>query len=301
MKGRHPQRRFRFPQRQEKLRLPDLERALAEDRFSILLQPQVDLEGGAIVAVEALARLQGEHGELISPAEFVPLAERTGFIRPLGRRLFALSCEAAGRLAAAGHGDCRVAINLSAVQVADPAEMGALLEILAASGVDPRRIEVELTESAAVRSFTVVHRQLQRFRALGATVAIDDFGTGFASLSYLLELEVDRLKIDRLFIAALGRGHRSGLAETVIHLGRKLSLDVIAEGVETEEEASWLRRHHCPSAQGFLFSRPVTLERLLADWPAELPSEALAEPPLTAPSAALARPFARHSALAMAH
>lgn len=256
-------RRFRFPQRQERLRLADLERALAQDRVAIVLQPQVDLVTGGIVGVETLARLVDPSGALVSPAEFVPLAERTFFIRPLGRRLFALSCAAANRLAEAGHEDWRVAINLSAVQIADPAEVSALLAILAESGVDPRRIEVELTESAAIRSFAKVHGQLQRFRALGATVAIDDFGTGFCSLTYLLELEVDRLKIDRLFIAALGRGSRSGLAETVIELGRKLSLEVIAEGVETEAEANWLRGHLCPSAQGYYFSRPLALEQLI--------------------------------------
>lgn len=245
------------------LRLADLERALAEDRVTVVLQPQIDLATGEILGVETLARLIGEDGAMIAPAAFVPLAERTGFIRPLGRRLFALSCEVARELAETGHADWRVAINLSALQLADPAEVSALLDILALSRVDPLRIEVELTESAAIRDFAVVHRQLQRFRALGITVAIDDFGTGFSSLSYLLELEVDRLKIDRLFVAAIDRGDRSGLADSLIQLGRNLSLDVIAEGVETAEEASWLRRHHCPSAQGYLFGRPLPLAELL--------------------------------------
>lgn len=248
--------------------LIELEKALAERRVTLLLQPQIDLATGSTSGVETLARIVGPGGELIGPAEFVPLAERSGLIRPLGRELFRLACEAARELAAAGHPDLRVAINLSVVQISDPEEVGILLAILAASGATPSQLEIELTESAAIQNFAVVHDQLQRFRALGLSVAIDDFGTGFCSLTYLLELDVDRLKIDRLFIQAIDRGDRSNLADTVITLGKKLSLDVVAEGVETESEARWLRRHHCPAAQGFLFSRPVPLAELLASLPA---------------------------------
>lgn len=266
-----------------------LEKALAEHRVTIFVQPQVDLATGALVGVEALARIWGEDGRLIPPAEFIPPAERTGLMRPLGRRLFMLACEAARRLEAAGHGDLRVAINLSAKQLADPAEVGVLLGILAESGVRPGQLEVELTETCAITSFEVVHHQLQRFRQLGISVAIDDFGTGFSSLAYLLQLEVDRLKIDRLFIAALDQGGRSSLADTMIELGRKMSLDVVAEGVETEAQASWLRQHRCPSAQGFLFARPIPLDRLLA----QLNSQSL--PPaavmFAVPSSPLAAPL----------
>jgi EAL domain-containing protein (putative c-di-GMP-specific phosphodiesterase class I) len=251
-----------------------LEKALAEDRVKIVVQPQVDLATGSLVGVETLARIEGEDGRLIPPGEFIPLAEKTGLMRPLGRRLFALGCAAARRLEKAGRGDLRVAINLSAKQLADPAEVGVLLGILAESAARPGQLEVELTESCAIQSFPLVHQQLQRFRQLGVSVAIDDFGTGFSSLAYLLELEVDRLKIDRMFIAALDQGGRSSLADSMIELGRKLSLDVIAEGVETEAQASWLRQHHCPSAQGFLFARPIPLDLLLAKLPAESASTA---------------------------
>ena len=253
-----------------------LEKALAEDRVTIVVQPQIDLATGALVGVETLARIRGEDGRLIQPCEFIPLAERTGLMRPLGRRLFALACGAACRLEAAGHGDLRVAVNLSARQLADPAEIDVLLGILETSGARPRQLEVELTESAMIQSFAVVRHQLQRFRQLGASVAIDDFGTGFSSLAYLLELEVDRLKIDRLFIAALDQGGRSSLADSMIELGRKMSLDVIAEGVETEAQANWLRQHHCPGAQGFLFARPIPLDLLLAELPAEYVATAAA-------------------------
>jgi EAL domain-containing protein (putative c-di-GMP-specific phosphodiesterase class I) len=245
----------------------ELEKALAEDRVTIVVQPQVDLATGSLVGVETLARIAGEDGRLIPPGEFIPLAEKTGLMRPLGRRLFALACAAARRLEKFGRGDLRVAINLSAKQLGDPAEVGLLLGLLAESGARPAQLEVELTESCAIQSFPLVHQQLQRFRRLGVSVAIDDFGTGFSSLAYLLELEVDRLKIDRMFIAALDQGSRSSLADSMIELGRKLSLDVIAEGVETEAQASWLRQHQCPSAQGFLFARPIPLDLLLARLP----------------------------------
>lgn len=247
-----------------RLSIEDLQRALDEDRVTLLLQPQFDLQSGGICGVETLARMRSESGELISPAHFLPLAESTGFIRPLGRRLFQLACQAAKTLADEGWSDLRVAINLSAIQLANAKEIGDLLELLRQSEVLPTQIEIELTESAPVECFACVHRQLQRFRALGATVALDDFGTGFNSLSYLLELDIDRLKIDRKFISAIDHNKRSKLTATLIELGRKLALDVIAEGVETEAEANWLRLNHCPSVQGFYFSRPLTLGTVLA-------------------------------------
>ena len=239
-------------------------KALAEDRVRILVQPQVDLATSEIRGIETLVRIEGEDGRMIGPSEFIDSAEKSGQIRPLGRRIFELACSAACRLAAAGRNDLRVAINLSVVQLADPQEVDCLLEILRLSGAAPQQLEIELTESAAIRSFALVHEQLQRFRALGISIAIDDFGTGFCSLTYLLELDVDRIKIDRLFIAAIDRGRYANLADTVIHLGKSLALDVIAEGVETEAEARWLRRHHCPTAQGFLFYKPLPLESLLS-------------------------------------
>lgn len=256
-------RRIRL-QAHKGLGLAALEKAIADDRVSIVVQPQFDLVTGALLGVETLARLTDENGVEVLPAEFIPLAERTGLYRPLGRRLFHIACKAACQLAAIGRADVRVAINLSARQLSDPAEIDVLLGILASSGASPCQLEVELTESAAIKSFAVVHSQLQRFRALGATVAIDDFGTGFASLEYLLELDVDRLKIDRLFIAALGNGLRGALTDAMIKLCHTLSLDVIAEGVETEFQAAWLRQHDCRSAQGFLLAKPLSFESFMA-------------------------------------
>lgn len=266
-------------------------KALAEDRVRILVQPQVDLTSNEIRGIETLVRIETEDGRMIGPGQFIDVAEKSGQIRPLGRRIFELACNAACRLAAMGRNDLRVAINLSVVQLADPQEVDCLLEILRLSGAAPQQLEIELTESAAIRSFALVHAQLQRFRALGISIAIDDFGTGFCSLSYLLELDVDRIKIDRLFIAAIDRGRYANLADTVIHLGKSLALDVIAEGVETEAEARWLRRHHCPTAQGFLFYEPLPLDALFSVLePGESPeapsagyAETVPAPPLAAP------------------
>ncbi len=130
----------------------DLELALVQHRVTILVQPQVDLSTGELAGVETLARVIGADGRLVPPAEFIPLAERTGLIRPLGRRIFALACDAACQLAAAGRGDLRVAINLSPLQLADPAEVGILLGILAGSPVNPHQLEIEITETAAIRT-----------------------------------------------------------------------------------------------------------------------------------------------------
>lgn len=271
------------------LGIADLVKALDEDRVSIVLQPQVELATGETIGFETLARVVGEDGELISPARFLPLAERTGLIRPLGRRLFALSCAAAASLETVGRSDLRVAINVSPIQAGDELEVGVLLDILRGSGVDPRRIEIELTESARIADFRRVGQQLQRFRALGVSVAIDDFGTGYCSLAWLLELPVDRIKIDRRFVQALGQG-KTKLASAVIDLGQRLELDVVAEGVETEAEARWLRNHQCPSAQGFLYARPMPLDGILA----RLRSEG---PPRRAQGATISFPLSQMGSL----
>ncbi|TBV10026.1 diguanylate cyclase [Pseudomonas dryadis] len=239
--------------------------ALASDRITVELQPQVDLLTGAVTGVEALARWYQPDGKSIPPLQFIPLAEATGYILPLGELLMRLSLQAAKRLEQAGHGGIRVAINVSAAQLLQRDFIERFTRHLQSSGVRPEQVELEITESVAMRSFELVCEQLLALRRMGVTVAIDDFGTGFSSLSYLRLLPADRLKIDRSFVQELGTLDDGKLiAEAVIQIAARVGMRVIAEGVESHEQADWLLSHGCIEAQGYLLARPMPLAHLLS-------------------------------------
>lgn len=247
--------------------LQALREALARDEMGIELQPQIDLATGTVIGVEALARWQRADGTRVAPDAFIPLAETTGLIVPLGEHFIELACVAAARLAAAGHGHIRVAVNVSAVQSARADLVASIERQLLASGAEARQMEIELTETVAMQNFGAVTDTLERLRARGLTVAIDDFGTGFSSLAYLRRLPADLIKIDRSFVQELGSGgeSRTEIAELIIRLAERLGLRVLAEGVETEAQAGWLRTHGCHYAQGWLYARAMPLDALL-DW-----------------------------------
>ncbi|WP_051460236.1 bifunctional diguanylate cyclase/phosphodiesterase [Pseudogulbenkiania sp. MAI-1] len=258
---------------------PDLEKAAAEsfrllertrqavegDRLYVEFQPQIDLRSGTVHGVEALARLYDEHGAPLSPDAVIPLTETTGLILEMGERIFAQSCQAAKALAMAGFAMLKVAVNLSVVQLVRPEQMERVLARLASTGIEPEQLEIEVTESVAMLNFDAVRAQLQRFQFLGLSVAIDDFGTGFSSLAYLSQLPADRLKIDRRFVGELGRGEEAeAIADMVIKLAIRLGKTVVAEGVETGQQARWLHAHGCHYAQGYHYARPMPLAALLA-------------------------------------
>ncbi|KFX69166.1 hypothetical protein TMS3_0117030 [Pseudomonas taeanensis MS-3] len=235
-------------------------------RISIELQPQIDLRHRQVIGVEALARWRRKDGTMVPPAQFIPLAEATGYILPLGDLLLRLSMAAASQLAAAGYPQLRVAVNVSALQLLQPDFVKRFSCLLAAAGVVPAQMEVEITESVAMRSFETVCEQLTALRAMGVTIAIDDFGTGFSSLSYLRCLPADRLKIDRSFIMEIGEVPSQQLiADAVIKIASRVGMQVIAEGVETQEQVGWILDQGCHEAQGFLFARPMPITALL-DW-----------------------------------
>lgn len=203
---------------------------------------------------------------MVPPAQFIPLAETTGYILPLGDLLLRLSMAAASQLAAAGYPQLRVAVNVSALQLLQSDFVKRFSCLLAAAGVAPTQMEVEITESVAMSSFETVCGQLSALRAMGVTIAIDDFGTGFSSLSYLRCLPADRLKIDRSFIMEIGEVPSQQLiADAVIKIASRVGMQVIAEGVETPEQAGWILDQGCHEAQGFLFARPMPTTALL-DW-----------------------------------
>lgn len=248
--------------------------AVDAGRIGIELQPQVDMQSGKVIGVETLARWYREDGTLIPPMSFIPLAETTGYILPLGDYLLRLSFAEAAKLTAAGFPDIRVAVNVSAPQLLQHDFVERFQSHLDAAGVEARQIEIEITESVAMRSFDTVCEQLRKLRVMGVSVAIDDFGTGFSSLSYLRRLPADRLKIDRSFVSEIGEVEdRQLIAAAVIQIASRVGMQVIAEGVENQEQADWMIAHGCIEAQGYLIARPMPGERLLEwlrAWPGRL-------------------------------
>lgn len=246
--------------------LHELRQAFGNAELSLAFQPQISLATGRAVGVEALLRWRRRDGSFVSPADFIPVAERSGMITVLGTWVLRMALSALGHIQAAGFEDLRMAVNVSPVQLRAPGFARLLKDVLAESGIVPGRLELEITESVAVMGLARSAALLGEVRALGVDIAVDDFGTGFSSLSYLDQLPVDRLKIDRAFTALLD-SHRPGarIAEMIVPLGHRLGIAVLAEGVEYERQAELLREMGCDEAQGFLFARPMPLDELL-DW-----------------------------------
>jgi EAL domain-containing protein (putative c-di-GMP-specific phosphodiesterase class I) len=214
--------------------------------------------------VEALLRWRREDGRLVSPAEFIPLAESSGLIVDLGNWVLRSACQVLQRLERAGAGNLRMSVNVSVMQFRQADFIDSLAQVMAQYAIGPQRLELEITESVAMPDGGAVMEQLRQLHALGVCVAIDDFGTGFSSLSYLEHLQVDRLKIDRSFVSQIGNSEGSlRIVETIIQLGRSLQLEVIAEGVEEQFQAQSLQRMGCHQAQGFLYAKPMELPALL--------------------------------------
>lgn len=245
--------------------LQRLREALTRDELRVAYQPQVLIDGGRPVGLEALARWRPADGADVSPAEFIPLAERAGLIEAIGGRVFETALRDLKRLHGLGFGDLRVAVNISAIQVCRADFAATVGRLLDAGGVPPGCVELEVTESVAMGRLDVVQGALRAVKDLGASIALDDFGTGFSSLAYLHRLPVDRLKIDRAFVAGLaGAGEDGGIARTIVELARTLGLSVIAEGVERPEQGDILAAMGCREAQGYLFAHPMYFDELLA-------------------------------------
>lgn len=237
-----------------------LRRALRDEKFVVHYQPVVQLSTGEHVGAEALVRWRQADGTLAGPESFIGAAEISGVIVPLGTWVLQEACRTAARWPA---GPTSVAVNLSSHQLADPKLPGVVKKALSDAGLEPSRLTLEVTESVFVAGPEVVIGRLQALRELGVKVAIDDFGTGWSSLAYLKRIPFDVLKIDRSFVTDLGKDKiDTGIVTAVIMLAQALGLDVVAEGVETEVQAAELVRLGCPYAQGYLYSRPTTGDRL---------------------------------------
>jgi diguanylate cyclase (GGDEF)-like protein/PAS domain S-box-containing protein len=232
--------------------------ALERDEFVLHFQPKILLDSGLICGFEALLRWAPERDRLVSPAEFVPVLEETGLITPVGEWVVGAACRHIAQWRAAGLTPVPIAINLSARQLRRAGFAELVARTLDAYGIESRLLEVEITESSLMENPDEAHAVLAGLKALGITLAIDDFGTGYSSLAYLKRFPFDILKIDRSFVRDIpGDPDDSMIARTIIALAHSLSLEVVAEGVESEDQLGFLLAHRCDHAQGFLFARPV--------------------------------------------
>lgn len=242
----------------------DLRRALEKREFLLHYQPQVDLRSGKIACVEALLRWQHPERGLVYPDEFVPLLENSGLIIPVGEWVLRQACEMHAGMRRAGHGDQRVAVNVSVAQFADRDLLDRVRRILRDTEMPPRFLEFEITENIVMQDPESAAGTLLALNELGVRTAIDDFGTGYSSLAYLKRFPLNTLKIDRSFIADLGTDSGDeAIVEASISLGQKLDLEVVAEGVETAAQLEFLRAQGCDLAQGYYLSKPVSSTDIL--------------------------------------
>lgn len=241
----------------------ELQDAIDNDRLTIYYQPLIDSRTGKARAVEALVRWEHPEQGLVSPGDFLPLAEETGQIIALGKSVLEQACRDMVRLHAAGFRDCVVAVNVSPMQIRKADFIDTVRDALKKSGLPPEALELEVVESAVLFDADQVIKTLHDLRALGVGIAIDDFGTGFSSLSYIKLLPAGKIKIDRSFIKDVIQDRSdAAITQGVISMAHHLSLEVVAEGVETDAQAAFLRRNQCDLLQGFLFARPMPMDRL---------------------------------------
>ena len=232
--------------------------ALACDELTLHYQPKVDLGTGAITGAEALIRWTHATRGSVSPAQFIPIAEDCGLILPIGNWVLRQACNQARSWLDAGLPPMTMAVNVSSVELRDRSFLSGVFAILEETGLDPRALELELTESVLMKHIESTEAILKQLRAAGVQLAVDDFGTGYSSLSYLRRLSIGSLKIGQSFIRQIDSvPSETSIVSAVIGMGRSLNLRVVAEGVETAAETAFLRDHQCDGAQGYYFGRPM--------------------------------------------
>jgi EAL domain-containing protein (putative c-di-GMP-specific phosphodiesterase class I) len=243
--------------------LEGLRSALDDGQFRLVYQPKVDLRTGRVFGVEALVRWDHpEHG-VIGPDRFIPLAEESGMIIALGDWVLRSACAQNRAWQRAGLAPLRISVNVSPRQFEDPQLVERVQRALADSGLAAEWLELEVTEGVIMRDLQQAVAKMAAVRAMGVSLSIDDFGTGYSSLSALKSFPISTLKIDKSFVRDLGRSSGDeAIASSIIGLAHRLKLRVIAEGVETEQQRSFLRENGCDEMQGYLFSRPLPPEQL---------------------------------------
>ncbi len=241
----------------------DLRKALDQQEFYLVYQPQIDLNNGKTIGVEALLRWNHPVLGHLSPAHFIPLAEETGLILPIGRWVLTTACRQIKDLQQFSGVCLRLAVNLSAKQFRDVGLVASIRELLSEIGLSADLLELEITESTLMDNIDNATQTLLSLRKMGMTLAIDDFGTGYSSLSYLHHFPIQRLKVDKTFVRRLStHPEDSAITEAIIVMAHTMGIKVVAEGIENKHELEFLTSKKCDEAQGFYFSRPLTVEQL---------------------------------------
>jgi EAL domain-containing protein (putative c-di-GMP-specific phosphodiesterase class I) len=241
-----------------------LRRALDASEFILHYQPQVDLASGRMTGAEALIRWRHPDLGMVSPAQFIPVAEETGLIVPISNWVLRQACTQCVAWQAASGRPTQISVNVSSLQFRHRDFVELVTETLRRTGLDSGSLELELTESVVMHDADAVIAKLFALQEVGVRLAIDDFGTGYSSLSYLKRFPINRLKIDQSFVSDIGRNSDSeAIVEAIISMAHSLRLDTVAEGVETSEQLAFLRGRQCRHMQGYLFSRPLEPPALL--------------------------------------
>jgi polar amino acid transport system substrate-binding protein len=237
----------------------DLRNALKNNEFTLHYQPQIDIKTNSIIGMEALLRWQHPVKSIIPPLDFIPLAEETGLILDIGEFVLNEACRQNKEWQDLGYNPMRVSVNLSIVQFEHKNLIWLVKNALAKSGLEPRWLELEITESVALKCYDCAVEKINTLKELGVYISLDDFGTGYSSFNYLKQLPIDTLKIDKMFLDNLSPdSDEEFIMKTMINLARKLNLTVVAEGVESTDQLEFLKKEKCDTAQGFLFSKPLS-------------------------------------------
>ncbi len=236
----------------------DLRTALEEQQFELYYQPQVDASNASVVGMESLIRWFHPEDGMVSPLDFIPVAEEMGLIVPIGEWVLNEACHSASEWISAGHSELRVSVNVSAKQFLDPGFKASIVSALKSSGLDPRCLVLEITESMLMGDVDQLAVLLRDIKKLGVSFSLDDFGTGYSSLSYLKKFPIDELKIDRSFLLEVpANNDDNSIVRAIIAMAKSLGQKVVAEGVEDDKQLDFLSRHDCDIIQGFYFSKPL--------------------------------------------
>jgi len=236
-----------------------LHKGLEDDEFEVYYQPQVDAKDGCVIGMEALLRWRSAELGNVSPAEFIPIAEESGLIVPIGEWVMREACRQCKQWRDDGFPPLLVAVNLSSRQFCEPNFVNMLLEVICDTGISPRQLELELTEGMIMKEDAATIQRLKEINECGVQLSVDDFGTGYSSMSYLKRFPLDKLKIDKSFIDNVTTDNEdAAIVGAITNLAHSLKLVVIAEGVEEEEQRDWLQQHDCDEIQGYFYSRPLS-------------------------------------------
>ena len=242
----------------------ELRKAIEQQQFSLFFQPKIHTQSNEIIGLEALVRWNNDKLGFVSPAEFIPYAEETGLIVPLSEIVVQQACQAIHELEANGYPNLPIAVNISSIHFQQSHFLESIQKILEKNNTSAQNIEIEVTERTVMNNDDDTVRKLVRLKDLGFTLSLDDFGTGYSSLSYLVKFPFDYLKIDRSFIQQIGTlTDKQAVVDAIIQMAHRLNMEVIAEGVESEQQLNQLRKMGCDCIQGFYYSKPIPMKELI--------------------------------------